>query len=311
MEQTNILIAVIAAISAGIAVGAGVWTLISRSSTKTPTKKAPPKMANTAMLDLRIELDNDGSWKGKILAIAAIVGAGIKSESIREGLTTPYEQARWPGKMSDDQIVGIALLIGMPLTLVIIFAFLLTIPPLFFTAPVLGFAIGYMSVKGWICNCKYGREGALFESMPFIMDLVTMSMKAGSSFQMALEQLVEDYADHPSGDEFYGVLKDIQNGLTLIDAVGNFRDRISDIPPAVSFADDIIQSQKLGRPLAETLEQSAERFKTSRIMAAREKAGKAKVKILIPGVLILFASLLILFGPFVVKFMTQETGIGF
>ena len=41
-----------------------------------------------------------------------------------------------------------------------------------------------------------------------------------------------------------------------------------------------------------------------------KNAGKAKVKILVPGILILFAGLLILFGPFVVKFLNEDVDLG-
>ena len=43
-----------------------------------------------------------------------------------------------------------------------------------------------------------------------------------------------------------------------------------------------------------------------RIQNAREKAGKAKVLILIPAVLLLFAGLLILFAPFAIKFLKGD-----
>ena len=309
--QTDILIASIAAISIGVSAGLLVWTLVSRRAAKVQRRPAAPEALNDSFRRMRVTMSNGASLKEKALSMAELIGKGLKSPSIRQGLIEPYEQARWPGGLSDNQVMGLSVFIGAPVMLLVAMLFFLTIPPLFITAPVLGFAAGYMGMKGWISNQKFEREIALSQSMPFVMDLITMSMKAGASFQMALEQLVSDYADQPVGDEFSAVLADVENGVPLFEAMSRFRRRLADIAAAVSFADDVIQSQKLGRPLAETLENSAKRFKTMRIMTAREEAGKAKVKILVPGILILFAGLMILFGPFAVKFLNQEMNVGF
>jgi tight adherence protein C len=311
IDQADILIAAIAAIAIGVSAGLGVWIFASRRGGETEKQAPAPVAFNDSFRRMRVTMGDDGSMKEKTLSLAELIGSGLTSPSMREGLVEPYALACWPGGLSDNQVMGMSILMGLPVTLALLLTFLMTIPPLFIVAPVLGFAAGYMGMKGWISNRKYEREVALSGAMPFVMDLIMMSMKAGASFQMALEQLVSDYAGQPVGDEFGAVLADVNNGVPLAEAMGGFRQRLTRISAAVSFADDVIQSQKLGRPLAETLEHSANRFKTMRIMAAREKAGQAKVKILIPGILILFAGLMILFGPFIVKFLNQEMDVGF
>ena len=311
IDQADILIAVIATIAIGVSAGLFVWTFVSGRTVKTQSQARTPDVLNDSFRRMRVTMGDGGSMKEKTLSLAELIGGKLTSPSIRQGLVEPYEQACWPGGLSDNQVMGLAVLMGLPVTLVLMLLLLLTIPPLFIVSPVLGFAAGYMGMKGWISNRKFERKLVLSQSMPFVMDMITMSMKAGASFQMALEQLVSDYAGLPVGDEFDAVLADVQNGVPLSEAMGGFRRRLEGISAAVSFADDVIQSQKLGRPLAETLENSAKRFKTMRIMTAREEAGKAKVKILVPGILILFAGLMVLFGPFVVKFLNQDMNVGF
>lgn len=257
------------------------------------------------------EVENAVGFKGKIMLIAGWIGSLMAVPSIREELLKRYAEADYPCRMTDDQVMGLTVVVGFPAMVVLAVSALITIPPLFIAAPVLGFGIGYGGLTFWIIGQGQSRRTKINKTMPFVMDLIVMSMNAGASFQMALEQVVADYNSHPVGNEFSGVLGAVNSGSPLAEAMETFRKRAEGIPVAEAFADDVIQSQKLGRPLAETLNKSSDRFKKLRIQIANELAGKAKVKILVPGMLILVASLMILFGPFAVKFFTQEQDLGF
>jgi pilus assembly protein TadC len=68
-----------------------------------------------------------------------------------------------------------------------------------------------------------------------------------------------------------------------------------------TFVDDVIQSEELGRPIADTLERLADRVRVRRVQEAVDTAGKAKVMVLVPGMLVLMATLLVLFAPFIVR----------
>ena len=75
-----------------------------------------------------------------------------------------------------------------------------------------------------------------------------------------------------------------------------------------TFVDDLLQSEELGRPIADTLESLADRVRTIRTQDAIDTAGKAKVMVLVPGTLILLACMIMLFAPFIVKFYYQGSG---
>ncbi len=286
------------------------WLMIGRHKKKKSSKFSNEKNNNldwgTKFRSFRIEVDSTRTFNGKMLMIAEVIGGFVDLPSMREELLTRYAKANYPARLTDNQVMGLPVLIGFPVMIVLIIIALFTAPPLGIGAPVLGFGIGYGVLNFWIIGQEQTRRGKINKTMPFVMDLIVMSMNAGASFQMALEQVVSDYAGHPVGEEFSGVLGAVNSGAPLAEAMETFRRRAEEIPVAEAFADDVIQSQKLGRPLAETLNKSSERFKKLRIQIAKELAGKAKVKILIPGILILFASLMILFGPFAVKFFAAQ-----
>ncbi|MHC4884723.1 MAG: type II secretion system F family protein [Planctomycetota bacterium] len=317
-QQQSVLLMMGAGVSAAVSVGSLVWWLIAGRKAATagpvPEEAAPAPAVkdwggSLRSLSLDVEMAND--LNGRILLFAEMVGAVITVPAIRDELVERYAHAGYPGRMSDNQVVGLTVLVALPVMLILAVVAILTVPPLLIAAPVLGFGIGYAGMSAWIITQAGNRRNEISRTMPFVMDLIVMSMNAGASFQMAMEQVVSDYNGRPIGDEFGGVLGAVRSGSPLADAMETFRARMAEVPVAEAFADDVIQSQRLGRPLAQTLAQSSERFKKLRIQIAGELAGKAKVKILIPGMLILLASLLILFGPFVVKFLTQDENAGF
>ncbi|MHC4871437.1 MAG: type II secretion system F family protein [Planctomycetota bacterium] len=292
------------------------WLLAGRKKKSVP--EVQQETGKTAVPDwgskfrsFSSEVDNTADLKSKIMMVSEVIGSVLSVPSIRDEVLGRYRDADYPARMTDNQVMGLIVILGLPAMIILAISALLTLPPLFIAAPVLGFGIGYAVLNFWIMGQGQNRRSLINKTMPFVMDLIVMSMNAGASFQMALEQVVSDYNGHPVGNEFSGVLGAVNSGAPLAEAMETFRKRAENIPVAEAFADDVIQSQKLGRPLAETLNKSSERFKKLRIQIANELAGKAKVKILIPGILILFASLMILFGPFAVKFFSEEQNIGF
>jgi tight adherence protein C len=221
--------------------------------------------------------------------------------SVRASLAERYALAGWPGGLDDDEVTGLALLIGLGLAALAVLV-LLVVKPVAAPLGLLAVAAGPGLVSATLAGRRTDRETSVARTMPFALDVLVLTMRAGASFPGAIKQVAEDFAEHPVGVELQAVLTDLELGVTLRDALEGLARRVP-IPAIRAFVDDVIQSEELGRPVADSLEHLADRTRTRRVQDAVETAGRAKVMVLIPGTLILFASLIVLFSPFIVRFM--------
>ena len=60
--------------------------------------------------------------------------------------------------------------------------------------------------------------------LPFLLDLLTLLMEAGSTFLQSLREAVTEFHDHPVGVEFGRVLAELNMGKTRIEAFESMRE---------------------------------------------------------------------------------------
>jgi tight adherence protein C len=138
--------------------------------------------------------------------------------------------------------------------------------------------------------------------MPFLLDLLTLLMEAGSSFLNALRQAVEEFRGHPVAEEFGRVLGDMNLGKTRMEAFQAMRDRFDD-DEITSIIGSILQGETLGTPLARIFRTQADVLRIKRTQRAELLAGEAGVNMLLPGILIMMATVLIIIGPFMLNYL--------
>jgi len=138
--------------------------------------------------------------------------------------------------------------------------------------------------------------------LPFLLDLLTLLMEAGSTFLGALTQAVEEFRDHPAGEEFGRVLADINLGKTRTEALVALRERMAD-DEITSIVGSIIHGEQLGTPLARVFRTQADVLRLKRSQRAERIAGEAGVNMLLPGVLVMAAAVLIIVGPFLLNYL--------
>lgn len=238
-----------------------------------------------------------------VLAVLPVVTRFTKKlplDSLRKDLVERYARAGWPGGLQDDELVALSLLLGVALTLLIIPVIAL-IDPIYMPAAIIGLLLGPGLISNDLAGRATTREMNISRVMPFVLDLLVLTLRAGASMSMAMERIAEDYRKHPIGEEFKAILSDVEMGVTAREAFRALGERVP-IPSVRSFVDELIQSEELGRPIADTLERLANRARDRRISEANALAGKAKVMVLVPGMLVFIATLILLFAPFGVKF---------
>jgi len=137
-----------------------------------------------------------------------------------------------------------------------------------------------------------------------VMDLIVLCLRSGTSLHVALNRVAQDYAGHPVGDEFGQVLLEINLGVPRSQAFRHLVDRVPDLETR-ELIDTITQAEELGWPLADAIEQLADRLNSQRVVKAQDTAGVAGAMVMLPSALVMASAVLLLFGPTIVRLLRE------
>lgn len=180
----------------------------------------------------------------------------------------------------------------------------------FFDVPGSVMAIGLTGLTAFFLRRRLSMQAhyRLFQikkKLPFLLDLLTLLMEAGATFIHALRDAVDEFRDQAVGVEFGRVLAEISMGKSRTTALEALRDRLSD-DEITSIIGSIIQGEHLGTPLATVFRTQADVLRIKRTQRAETLAGEAGVKMLLPGILVMAATVIVILGPFIIGFLFQE-----
>ncbi len=223
-------------------------------------------------------------------------------DSLREYLHEPYIRAGYPGGLDDDELLAVAVYLGILLTILIGFMAAALFSISWVWLALLGLPLGFMGLAAHLKSRAKERELEIMRAMPYMLDLMVLMLRSGTSMRIALGRVVSDYENHPIGVEFGQVLAEIDVGSPRSEAFKKMALRLK-IPDITSLVDAVVQSEELGWPLAETLERLADRINAERILAAQATAGAAGVYVMLPSTLVLLSAVIILFAPFIVQYL--------
>jgi len=144
------------------------------------------------------------------------------------------------------------------------------------------------------------RQNEIRNSLPDILDLLTVSVEAGLGFDGALAKVV-DRMPGALSTEFENVLQEMKVGKQKKDALKDMGERIG-IQDLTTFVGSIIQADQLGVSIGNVLRIQSDQMRLKRRQRAQEKAMKAPVKMLIPMVLFIFPTIFsVLIGPIIIR----------
>lgn len=144
--------------------------------------------------------------------------------------------------------------------------------------------------------------------MPYLLDMLTLLMEAGSTFIQSLRQSVRELEGHPVATEFNRVLLDMNLGKTRRQSLEAMRDRLGDEEVAAIIG-AILQGEELGTPLASVFRTQSDVLRMKRSQRAESMAGEAGVNMLLPAVLVMASTVLIIFGPFILNYLYSGFGV--
>ncbi|MDA1054685.1 MAG: type II secretion system F family protein [Planctomycetota bacterium] len=156
-----------------------------------------------------------------------------------------------------------------------------------------------------LANQAHYRLFQIKKKLPFLLDLVTLLMEAGSTFMQALHEGVREFAGQPVGVEFGRVLAEISMGKSRSMALETMRDRLRD-DEITAIIGSIVQGETLGTPLSTVFRTQADVLRIKRTQRAETIAGEAGVKMLLPGILVMASTVIVILGPFLLGFIYQE-----
>jgi tight adherence protein C len=150
----------------------------------------------------------------------------------------------------------------------------------FTTAALSGFVTGLWV---WVAMTARVRryQRAIDRELPFVLDMMTLSVESGLSLQSALQQ-VERYG--PTGvlqKELQQVLLGIRSGQPRVQAFRALSDRCGS-SAVQAWVSAMVQSDQLGMSLGLMFREYANQSRTERIQKAEKQAMEASVKMLLP-----------------------------
>jgi tight adherence protein C len=159
-------------------------------------------------------------------------------------------------------------------------------------ASLIGFFLPVLFLRSMIDR----RKDAIIKQLPDALDLMTICVDAGLTFDAAMRKVDEKW-DGPLPDEFGRVTYEMQLGKSRRQALRDMSDRI-DVPDVTSFVASILQAEQLGVGIGKVLRIQSEQMRVRRRQRAEEKAHQAPVKMLFPMVFLIFPSMfVVLLGP--------------
>lgn len=164
-------------------------------------------------------------------------------------------------------------------------------------------AFGYYLPNFVLNRLIRDRQLEIFEAFPDALDLLTICVEAGLSLDAALAKVAgEMRLKSPIlADEMELITLEMRAGAGKERALRNFalRTGVEDIDTLVAM---LIQSDKFGTSIGESLRIHSDMLRTKRQQRAEEAAAKISVKLVFPLVLCIFPSILIVVvGPAVMQ----------
>jgi len=177
-------------------------------------------------------------------------------------------------------------------------------------AHAIALTIGCFFPDAWIDGQVQERQANIRRSLPYVMDLLTLSVEAGLDFISGIGKVCEKAKAGPLVDEFSYMLGEIQLGASRQQALRNFSYR-TDMPETRSFSALLIQADILGASVGPVLRAQSDLIRTQRFQRAERQGAYASQKILFPLILcIMPAVFVVIFGPIALNFIYGDMVIG-
>ncbi len=149
------------------------------------------------------------------------------------------------------------------------------------------------------------RVRRITESLPFAMDLLTMTMAGGLTIRDALYYASRElYFAHPALAIELLIIRQHAELSSVDNAFAQFAKRI-DSPEVIAMASLIQQGQRLGTDVVTSINEYADALRLKRRQTADARSSRAAVQMLFPlTILLVPAVMIILWGPAILQIIS-------
>jgi tight adherence protein C len=169
-----------------------------------------------------------------------------------------------------------------------------------------GLALGYLLPGMLLARMAKRRAHRIRLSLADMLDLLVVSVEAGLGLDQALTRVGAELAfAYPElSDELRLINLELRAGKPRSEALRNLADRtgVDDLSSLVTM---LIQTDKFGTSVAQSLRVYSETLRTKRRQRAEEAAAKTGVKMVFPLVVCIFPAIwIVTIGPAAIRFVT-------
>ncbi len=176
-------------------------------------------------------------------------------------------------------------------------------PALRLCAVLAGAVLGFFAPELYVSNLTSKRKLALSRGLPDALDLLVICAESGLSLDVALKRV---------GNEIGAANPELAEELELTSIELGFLperrqalmnlNRRTDIPAIRGVVNTLLQTEKYGTPLSQSLRVLANEFRDQRLMRAEEKAARLPATLTVPMIVFILPVLfIVLIGPAIIQ----------
>ncbi len=163
--------------------------------------------------------------------------------------------------------------------------------------------IGFFYPDIWVNSRIDRRRDDMIRGMPFIVDMLALSVEAGLDFMAAIQKVIEKAPPSPLVEEFETLIRETRIGSSRAEGLRQLAWRVN-VLTVNSFCATLIAADSVGASIAPILKQLSNEMRGKRSSEAEKKGATASTKILFPMILFIMPAVFIaIAGPMILKFI--------
>jgi len=163
--------------------------------------------------------------------------------------------------------------------------------------------LGFLLPSLYVQSKSRKRKLVIFQTLPDILDLLTICVESGMSIDSAMLRACENeqFKGNPLAEEMKISAMETKAGKSRPESLRDMAERTDD-DDMRAFVTMLIQTERFGTSLSQALRVHSDSLRVRRRQIAEEAAAKTAVKMLFPLVFFIFPALLIvMIGPAIIK----------
>lgn len=168
--------------------------------------------------------------------------------------------------------------------------------------------VGFFLPDLWLASLISTRHKQIRKALPYVMDLLTLSVEAGLDFVASIVRIAEKAKPSPLVDELRIYLKEVKLGTTRSDGLANLSGRVQ-LSELSAFTTVLIQADQLGASIGPVLRAQADLLRSQRFQRAERLGAQASQKILFPLIFFILPTIaIVIFAPMILEHAEKIEG---